>query len=223
MKSAAARAVVGRGALIAGLLGAVTPLWAQSVAMTGSMGSKALLVVNGSAPKAVAAGDTFQGVKVVSVGAGDAVIEVGGKRQTVAMGGAPVNFKGSSGGNGGGAQIVLTAGDGGHFFSSGLINGQSVRFVVDTGASQVAIGRGDAERLGLNLRNASPVQVSTANGQAMGYALTLNSVRVQDVEISNVEAVVLPMPMPAVLLGNSFLSRFQMKRDNDKLTLDRRF
>lgn len=223
MKPAAARVAVRRGALIAALLVSAGPLWAQSVAMTGSMGSKALLVVNGSAPKAVAAGETFQGVKVVSVGAGEVVIEVGGKRQTVAMGGAPVNFKGSSGGNGGGAQIVLTAGDGGHFFSTGLINGQSVRFVVDTGASQVAIGRGDAERLGLNLRNASPVQVSTANGQAMGYALTLNTVRVQDVEVSNVEAVVLPMPMPTVLLGNSFLQRFQMKRDNDKLTLDRRF
>jgi aspartyl protease family protein len=223
MKSAAAHAVLGRGVLAAVLLAGAGPLWAQSVAMTGSMGSKALLVVNGSAPKAVAAGDTFQGVKVVSVGAGEAVIEVGGKRQTVAMGGAPVNFKGSSGGNGGASQIVLTAGDGGHFFSGGSINGQSVRFVVDTGASVVAIGRSDAERMGLKLQGATPVPMSTANGVVTGYALTLNSVRVQDVEIYSVDAVVMPMPMPNVLLGNSFLSRFQMKRDNDKLTLDRRF
>ncbi len=213
-----------RSLLVLGLLcGAAPGAWAQSVSMTGSMGSKALLVVNGAAPKAVAAGDTYQGVKVISVGAGEAVIEVGGKRQTVAMGGAPVNFKGSAGGNGGASQIILTAGEGGHFFTTGQVNGSSVRFLVDTGASSVAIGRTDAERMGLKLKDATPVQISTANGQATGYALTLNSVRVQDVEIYNVEAVVVPLPMPNVLLGNSFLSRFQMKRDNDKLTLDRRF
>lgn len=217
-------AALTRPSLVLGLLCSVAQMaWAQSVSMTGSMGSKALLVVNGSAPKAVAAGDTFQGVKVISVGAGEAVIEVGGKRSTVAMGGAPVNFKGSAGGNGGASQIILTAGDGGHFFATGSVNGSSARFLVDTGASSVAIGRNDAERMGLKLKDATPVLISTANGQANGYALTLNSVRVQDVEIYNVEAVVVPMPMPNVLLGNSFLTRFQMKRDNDKLTLDRRF
>lgn len=211
--------------ILLGLLCGVAPAagWAQSVAMTGSMGSKALLVVNGGAPKAVAAGTTYEGVKVISVLAGEAVIEVGGKRQSVSMGGAPVNFKGSAGGNGGATQIVLTAGDGGHFFTTGSVNGASVRFLVDTGASIVAIGRSDAERLGIRLKDATPVQMSTANGVATGYAVTLNSVRVQDVEIYNVDAVVMPQPMPTVLLGNSFLTRFQMKRENDKLTLDRRF
>ncbi len=217
-------AVLLRAALITmGLACGVLPAWAQSVAMTGSMGSKALLVVNGSAPKAVAAGDSFSGVKVISVSAGEAVIEVGGKRQTVSMGGAPVNFKGSAGGMGGASQIVLTAGDGGHFFTVGSVNGQAVRFLVDTGASSVSIGRADAERLGIRLQNARPVTLNTANGTASGYLITLNSVRVQDVEIYNVEAVVMPMSMPTVLLGNSFLSRFQMKRENDTLTLDRRF
>lgn len=217
-------AALTRPSLVLGLLCSVAQMaWAQSVSMTGSMGSKALLVVNGSAPKAVAAGDTFQGVKVISVGAGEAVIEVAGKRQTVSMGGAPVNFKGSAGGNGGASQIILTAGDNGHFFTSGSINGSSAQFVVDTGASVVAIGRNDAERMGIKLAGARPVQMGTANGTASGYLITLNSIRVQDVEIYNVEAVVMPMPMPNVLLGNSFLTRFQMKRDNDKLTLDRRF
>jgi aspartyl protease family protein len=213
-----------RLSLLFGLLCSVAPgAWSQSVAMTGSMGSKALLVVNGSAPKAVAAGDTFQGVKVISVGAGEAMIEVGGKRSNVSMGGAPVNFKGSAGGNGGATQIVLTAGDHGHFFATGSINGSSAQFLVDTGASTVAIGVNDAERMGLKIKDAKPVQMGTANGTAIGYLITLNSVRVQDVEIYNVEAVVMPQPMPNVLLGNSFLTRFQMKRENDKLTLDRRF
>ena len=72
---------------------------AQSVAMTGGMGSKALLVINGGAPKALAAGDTFQGVKVISVSGEQAVVEVGGKRQTVRLGEAPVSIGGGGGGS----------------------------------------------------------------------------------------------------------------------------
>jgi aspartyl protease family protein len=65
--------------------------------------------------------------------------------------------------------------------------------------------------------------MSTANGQAMGYLLTLNSVRIGDVEVQNVEAIVSQQTMPYVLLGNSFLTRFSMRRDNDQMVLERRF
>ena len=63
----------------------------------------------------------------------------------------------------------------------------------------------------------------TANGAVPVYWCTLGSVRVGDVQVYNVEATVLPAPMTHVLLGNSFLTRFQMKRENDTLTLERRF
>lgn len=55
------------------------------------------------------------------------------------------------------------------------------------------------------------------------WRVTLKSLRIQDVEVYGVEAVVVPSGMPHVLLGNSFLTRFQMKRENDMLTLTRRF
>ena len=74
---------------------------AQSVAMTGGMGSKALLVINGGQPKALAAGDTHQGVKVISVTSDQAVVEVAGRRQTVTLGGAPVSVGGRGGAGGG--------------------------------------------------------------------------------------------------------------------------
>ena len=54
------------------------------------------------------------------------------------------------------------------------------------------------------------------------YLVTLASVRVGDVQVYNVEAAVLPQAMPFILLGNSFLSRFQMRRDNDVLQLELR-
>lgn len=199
----------------------LTP-WAQSVAMSGGMGSKALLVVNGGAPKALAAGDTFQGVKVISVSADQTVVEVGGKRQTIALGAAPVSIGGASGGAGG-TRIVLSAGSGGHFVTQGAINGKSTVFMVDTGATTVAMGQDEAQRMGIKFDQGTPFYGSTANGVVKGYRVSLTTVRIQDVEVHNVEAAVLPMPMPHILLGNSFLTRFQMKRDNDTLTLTRRY
>lgn len=210
--------------LTAGLLlaSAVGGAWAQSVAMTGSMGSKALLVVNGGAPKALAAGETHQGVKVLSVGAEQVTVEVGGKRQTVALGGAPVSI-GGSGGGATGTQIVLTAGSGGHFTALGSINGRSIPFLVDTGATSVALSAEDARRLGIDFSKGQRITGSTANGTITAYRVKLNSVRIQDVEVFDVDAAVVPQGMPHVLLGNSFLSRFQIKQENDKLTLTRRY
>lgn len=214
------RVILRAGLLAVASIGAAQ---AQSVAMTGAMGSRALLIVDGGAPKAVAAGETHRGVKVVSVSGGQAVVDVGGQRQVLSIGSGPVAFKGAGGVGGAGSRIVLTAGSGGHFMSAGQINGRAVQFMVDTGATSVALGRPDAERLGIDLARAQPLMMSTANGVSQGWRVKLASVRVQDVELRDVEAAVTPTAMPFVLLGNSFLSRFQMKRENETLTLDRRY
>jgi aspartyl protease family protein len=195
---------------------------AQSVAMTGGMGSKALLVVNGGAPKALAAGETHQGVKVVSVAADKTVVEVSGKRQTVPLGGAPVSIGGGLGGAQG-TSIVLTAGSGGHFVASGAVNGRAVQFLVDTGATSVAMGADEAKRLGIQFEKGQRMHSSTANGVVAAFRVSLTSVRIQDVEVFNVDATVLPQSMPYILLGNSFLTRFQMMRENETLTLTKRF
>ena len=62
----------------------------------------------------------------------------------------------------------------------------------------------------------------TANGAVPVHRLNLNAVRVGEVEVANVDAVVIPAQMPYILLGNSFLGRFQMRRDNDVMRLERR-
>jgi aspartyl protease family protein len=203
-------------ALVAALF--TTTAWSQTVAMTGSMGSKALLVIDGGAPRAVGAGTTVQGVKVLSVSPTEAVVEVGGQRRTVALGASPVSLGGSGAAAGSGTRIVLTAGSGGHFLTQGAINGRATQFMVDTGASVVAMGQGEARRLGVNFSSGQPSRVQTANGVVTAYRVMLSSVRIGDVE-----AVVVPQDMSHILLGNSFLTRFQMKRENDLLVLDRRY
>ena len=119
--------------------------------------------------------------------------------------------------------MVLAAGSGGHFLTQGQINGRTVQLVVDTGASVVSLSTADAQRIGLNYKNGQPAQLSTANGVIPAWRVKLGSVRVGDVVVYDVDGVVSAGAMPYVLLGNSFLSRFQMTRTNDQMVLDKRF
>ena len=199
----------------------VAPLWAhaQAVALAGMLGSKALIVVDAHPPKAVGAGDTFQGVKVLAVGKDEVTVEVQGARRVLRLGEAPVSV-GARGGSG--RRVVLMADSRGHFVNSGTINGRVMQYMVDTGASTVAIGRADAERMGLDFQKGQPVRMNTANGVTQGWRMRLDSVRIGDVEVFGVEAVVTPQPMPYVLLGNSFLTEFQMTRVNDQMVLEKK-
>jgi len=194
---------------------------AESVMLTGTIGNRAILVVDGGAPRTVAAGDKLGSVKVVSVQGDQAVVEVGGQRSTLRMD-QPVSV-GGGGGGANGSRIVLPANSGGHFLTLGAINGRSVNFMVDTGATLVAISAADALRIGLDYKKARPVQVSTANGVAQAYRVRLNTVRVGDVEVYDVDAIVSEQPMPYVLLGNSFINRFSMQRDGDQMVLQKRY
>ena len=189
--------------------------------LAGILGSKALLVVNGSAPRGVAPGESYQGVKVVSVGRADALLEVDGVRHTARLGQAPMSV-GAYGASNNTGRIVLTGDRSGHFISHGQINGQVMQFMVDTGATTVSIGQPDAQRMGLDYRSGQAVRMSTANGVAQGWRLVLDSVRIGNVQVRNVEAIVTPQPMPYVLLGNNFLGKFQMTRNNDQMVLEKR-
>jgi aspartyl protease family protein len=195
---------------------------ASSVTLTGTIGSRAILIVNGGAPKTVAVGESFQGVKLVSLQAEQAVVESEGKRVTLRMD-TPVSIGGNGGGSGGGSRIVLPADSRGHFMTQGMINGRPVTFMLDTGATSIGLSADDAQRIGLDYSKGRPVQMSTANGVSQGYRLRLQSVRVGDVEVYDIDAIVTQQPMPFVLLGNSFINRFSMRRDADQMVLEKRY
>lgn len=197
---------------------------AQTVTLNGQMGSRqALLVIDGQ-PRVVEVGATLQGVRLLSLSGTQAEVEVGGQRRVLVAGASQVRVGGgeSASASTGGSEIVLSAGAGGHFTTDGQINGKAVTFLVDTGASAIAMGQADADRLGINYKSAPRGFAGTANGRIPVNLVTLSSVRVGDVEVANVEAVVMPSALQHVLLGNSFLTRFQMKRDNDTLRLTKR-
>jgi aspartyl protease family protein len=192
---------------------------AQSVQYSGSFGAKALLVINGGAPRAVAPGETVQGVKLVSANSDQAVVEIDGKRLTVVMGGAPSSVKGA----GDKATTVLKADGRGHFMTTAQVNGGTVQFLVDTGASTVVLSKSDAERAGIRYASAPRGLMMTANGPVTAWRVTIDRLRVGDIEMNQVEAVVNDAPLPFGLLGMSFLNRTEMKRDGDSMTLIKRY
>jgi len=188
---------------------------AQNVALTGVLGNKAVLVVDGGAPRGVAVGQVHQGVRVLSVGREDAVVEVDGQRHVLRMGetqvklSSPVELP----------RLVLKADARGHFINTGQINGRSMKYMVDTGASSVSIGLPDAQRLGIKTDDSQTVIMNTANGQVKGWRVRLDSVRVGPLELRGVDAVITPQEMPHVLLGNSFLQAFEMNRNGSFMVL----
>jgi len=210
-----------RAAWIGAWLGALaTGADASTVSFSGMLGDKALLIIDGQA-RGVAVGTTVQGVKLVRIEGVQAQIETDGRMQTLRLGGTAV-VAGDSGGGGGGSRIVLPVGSGGHYNGLGAINGHPIRFVVDTGATMVAMGADTATQIGLDRSTSHLAGAMTANGAVAARTLTLAKVTIGDVTIYNVEAMVLPQSMPMVLLGNSFLSHFQMHSDSSSLVLDKK-
>jgi aspartyl protease family protein len=184
------------------------------------MGDRALLVVDGRAVT-VDVGQQAAGVKLLRWVGEAAEVDVGSGAVQLRMGGTPARL-GDAPPRVAAREVVLVAGPGGHFTATGAINGKAVSFMIDTGASLVSLGLDQAERLGIDLSTARPAVTQTANGALPVQLVTLSTVRVGDLELTNVGAALLPMPMPMVLLGNSFLARLQMRRDNDVMRLERR-
>jgi len=210
--------------LLTSLLTALLPLLAgaQAVQLGGLAGGKALLIVGSEPPRFIGPGQSVGEAKLLQVLPDGAVVEVGGERLTLRLGQSPLT-QATAPARGNGSRVVLEAGHGGHFISAGQINGKHVEFLVDTGATVVAMGRADAERIGIKPEVGRPVQMNTANGVVIGHQVQLASVKLGDATLYDVPAVVMPTPMSHVLLGNSFLSRFQLKRENTTLTLEKRY
>ena len=196
---------------------------AADVNLNGIVGTKALVVIDNGKPHWLAAGETSpEGVKLISVGSDSAVIVMDGKRETLTMG---QSVRLGGGARPSGAQSATLWPDArGHFVATGAINGIAVRFLVDTGATQVSLSNSEAKRLGINYIAGQKTLTSTANGVVPTYRVKLVEVRVGDIVLNNVGGTVhVGDNLPIVLLGMSFLNRMDMKRDGEKMVLTKRF
>jgi aspartyl protease family protein len=184
-------------------------------------GRGAVLVVDGSRPQSIKIGQTIGSVRLVSVDKTGAVVEDGGRKRSIALGQHLTGAQPSASRT---PQVTLSSNERGQFIANSLVNGGPMRFLVDTGANVVAIPGTEARRLGIDFARGVRGIAQTANGPAPTYRIKLDSVKVGDIELLNVDAIVMDGGGLAVpLLGMSFLDRLEMRRDGDKMTLLRRF
>ena len=193
---------------------------AMDVRVSGLFTDKALVQIDGGPLQTLSVGQkSAEGVTLVSVERDAATFDIEGKRMTLGMGHArmvtsdPIR-----------ESTVLTADVQGHFYTDGQLNGRSVRFVVDTGATLISIPASEARRLSIDYQKGQKAQMRTANGNAIGYLIKLDTVSVGGVTIYGVDAVVIEgNGLSSTLLGMSFLNRMNMKREGDIMTLTRRY
>ena len=194
---------------------------ATDIEVAGLFNGKAMVSINASPAKVMSVGQTLQNVKLLSATSSAAIFEVDGKKQTLGMGQSISTAAGNSGSK---PTIKLTADGGGHFNSGGSINGRQINFLVDTGATSVAISVRSAQAMGIDLSKASVGASTTAAGVVRSYRVVFDNVKVGDISLNFVEGNVLEgMPDNFALLGNSFLSRLDMKREGTVLTLTKNY
>ena len=200
---------------------AALPALAADLSLIGTFGtSAAILSVDGGAPKTVKVGQSYGGVTLIAVENDRATVEAGGKRRVLARG---QTYSSSGAASSGNQSVTLSAGAGGHFLADGQINGGAIRFLVDTGASTIAIPASDAIRLRIDYRKGRRGSVQTAGGPVPMYVVMLESVSVGGIELHGIEAVVIERGLDVALLGNSFLTRTQMRLEGQTMTLMQRY
>ncbi len=182
---------------------------------------KAIVVIDG-ARHVLTSGDVSpEGIKLLSTDTQEekAQIEIGGKSEVLTLGVVRSSFASKGRGS-----VTLYPESNGYFYTDGIINGITVRFLVDTGATSIALSGDIADHIGVDYKRfGHPVYVRTASGVVAGYSLTLDRMTVGNITLYNVGAVVQEgsNPKPA-LLGMSFLGQLDMKRDDAKMELTER-
>ncbi|MDO9466341.1 MAG: TIGR02281 family clan AA aspartic protease [Thiobacillus sp.] len=195
-----------------------TSAWATSVSVVGLFKDKAIVSIDGGKPRTLSVGQTMGGVKLLAADSDSALFDVDGTRRPLGMG------QSFAGGTKDGRQSVsLTADVRGHFTAAGSLNGYPVSFMVDTGATSIAISADEARRMGLDYRAGQAVAVGTAAGVIPAWRVKFNTVKVGSISLNHVDGMVVESGLNMPLLGMSFLNRMEMRRDGQTMTLIQRY
>ena len=174
----------------------------------------------------LSAGDkTPEGLRLVSSSTESAVIEINGKQEVIGL-----TINPATGGMSAGVadintnpSVTLEMGSGGFFHAEGEINNKPVTFLVDTGANSIAMNMSTAQELDIDYDKGRKQLASTANGLVPMYSVILEKVTVGPIEVDNVACAVIADPGPdGILLGMSFLSAVDMKREGGTMELIQR-
>ncbi len=204
---------------VIGLVGVVGPSGATSVGIIGLFKDKAIVSVDGGPPKTLSAGQSLGGARLLSATSESALVEVDGKRRTLVMGQSFASEAHASQR----PTVILSAEPSGHFVTQGAVNGVPILFLLDTGATSVAISAYDAKRMNLDYQRNAPVAIGTAAGVQKAWKVNFDTVKVGSITLNQVDGFVVEANINPALLGMSFLNRTDMKREGQTLTLIRRY
>ena len=204
-------------------LGLIWTLWAGTAAATevevvGLFPNKAVVVVDGRRHVLAEGEATAGGVRLMNADSGGALLEVDGEQRYYPLGGRiGTTYRAPES-----TSVQVVRDNTGMYTTVGSINGRTVDFLVDTGASSVALSAPEARRLGIPYRlEGAPIYVNTASGRAQAWALRLAAVKVGGIELRNVDAVVIDNGGPErALLGMSFLGRIKTRHEGNVLFLE---
>jgi aspartyl protease family protein len=197
-------------------------LAATQLNVVGLFSGKAVVAINGGAPQTISAGQTKNGVKLISATSESATFLVEGKQQTLKMGQAASIAGGNAPTNN--SPVSLYADQAGHFFGNLSINGVSLKYVVDTGATTVALNSGDAKFAKIDYEKGERITMSTANGEVSAYLVKINTLKIGTIILNDVVATVNEGGSPpVVLLGMTALNRMNMKNESSIMTLSKKY
>jgi aspartyl protease family protein len=203
-------------------LGLLVPTGATAldVNVVGLFPNKAVVQIEGGALRTLSVGQkTRDDIILVSVGRDGATFDIKGQRVALAMGTARTPTNPVVAAN----YAMVPADDLGNFVVDGQVNSMPMRFAVDTGATFVTFPAREANRLGLDYHKGEKTMMETANGDVLAYRVKLDTVRVGEVDVHNVDAVVIEgKGLSNALLGMSFLKRVDLRREGASLTLTKR-
>lgn len=190
------------------------------VNIVGLFTNMAVVTINGGAPKMLKAGQSSDGVKLLAADSSAATLQIAGETRKLGMGQA-VSVAASTASS---PSVTLYADAQGHFLSECRINGATLKFLLDTGATTVALNSGDAKYAKIDYKRGEPIQVSTANGVVTAYRVMIASLQIGGITLHQVPASVLEGGSPSVvLLGMSALNRLDMKRHDIMMTLTKKY
>ena len=192
---------------------------AAEVALAGIFADRAVLQSDDGRLQTLRIGErTADGVRLVSVSGSSVVVELDGRKRRLDLGSGPIRTDVAEN-----TALTLVADQRGHHLADGRVNGARVRFLVDTGATLVSLGRSDAQRAGLDFRNGTPTMTSTANGAVRVWRVRIDTLEIEGMKLHNVDAAVHENDLTVSLLGMSFLNRMQWRREGDALILEKRY
>jgi aspartyl protease family protein len=197
-----------------------TAATALDVNVVGLFPNKAVVQFDGGALQTLSVGQkTRDDIILVSVDRDGATFDIQGRRVVLALGHARQRTSPSATDS-----VMLPVNEHGHFVVDGQVNGTPIRFVMDTGATFVSLPAREASRLGLDYRKGHKIVMATANGDVSAYRVKLDTVRIGDVAVDNVDAVITEGDsLPVALLGMSFLNHMDIRREGAIMTLTKRY